>query len=127
MEVASSLRIIEPGAVLEIRSHSVIVLDAHVVRFGEQAEICTLVQSTRPSQPPPRRAQIVRRPRPRCWPCPVQLALPVQAVSTSAMLGPGEPGAGGVALSKACPQVPGQVSLSPGSQEAGKPQQQGLH
>lgn len=86
--------IIEPVAVLEIRSDSVIVLDAYVVGFGKQAEICMLVQPTRPSQPPPCRAQIMRRPRPHCWPCPVQLTLPVQAVSTSAMLGPGEPGAG---------------------------------
>lgn len=31
----------------------------------------------------------------------------------------------GAALRQACPQVPGQVSLSPGSQEAGKPGQQG--
>lgn len=35
--------IIEPVAVLEIRSDSVIVLDAYVVGFGEQAEICMLV------------------------------------------------------------------------------------
>lgn len=65
------------------------------------------------------------QPLPCSWPCPVQLALPVLAVSTWATLDPREAGTGGVAIGKESAQIPGQVSLSPRSQEARQAEQLG--
>lgn len=108
--------ITEQIAVLETLSHSEAVSEGSVVRSGGRLR-CTHAPLGRPSRPPPPAAEVLR-PRPRCRLCPVQLAV------LAVRLGPGEVGAGAAAFNQVSPQVPGQVSLSPRSQEAGKPGQQ---